>query len=80
MSVVITITAGEYVRLLANDHLWPERRWQHMKILDALPTFECLEELQAFIDAARLSGDTFTSDEWAAVAHRKIELQKGIDK
>ena len=51
-----------------------------MTLDEALPTFGSLEELDGFMDAARLAGDTFTPAQLAKVAHRKIELQKGDNK
>ena len=47
-----------------------------MTIEDALPTFECLVELEAFMESARHAGDTFTHEQMGMVARRKIELQK----
>lgn len=49
-----------------------------MTIEDALPTFADLDELNGFLDAARLAGDTFTTEQWGLIASRKIELQKEL--
>ena len=51
-----------------------------MKILDALPTITSLPELEGFLDQGRVMKFQYSEDERAAIALRKIQLQKGISK
>lgn len=51
-----------------------------MKVLDALPTITSLPELEGFLDQVRLMKFQYSENERAAIALRKIELQKGISK
>ena len=51
-----------------------------MTVHDALPTITSLPELEGFLDQGRLMKFQYTDDERAAIALRKIQLQKGIAK
>lgn len=51
-----------------------------MTVADALPTITSLPELEGFLDQGRLMKFQYSEDERAAIAHKKIELQKGISK
>lgn len=47
-----------------------------MKLEDALPTITSTEELDGYLNAARLAGDSFTHAQRKAIADRRSYLEK----